>query len=297
MKIVSWQGDSESRCNDSGINLSWSISTGLTITLYYNFLRAEVDSAGDPVLDEDGNAVIETIYKNYSLRFGGVSLNVFENELTPEIASAIANPNTLEGEENLYLRGGDGIITVINLFGDDVDSNGIADELEQLRNQEWIIDDAKLKFYIDQSKVTGGDTEPERISIYNINNNTVLADYFLDPTSSNLPADAITSHLGKIERDSDNNGLSYTINLTHHISSLINKDSTNVSLGLLTSQNILLNGFQKLDTLQSPNQELPTIKRVQRSSIISHEGTVLYGNNTLNEDKKLVLEIYYTEPN
>ncbi len=268
-----------------------------TITLYYNFLRAEVDSAGDPVLDEDGNAVIETIYKNYSLRFGGVNLNVFENELTPEIASAIANPNTLEGEENLYLRGGDGIITVINLFGDDVDSNGIADELEQLRDQEWIIDDAKLKFYIDQSKVTGGDTEPERISIYNINNNTVLADYFLDPTSSNLPADAITSHLGKIERDSDNNGLSYTINLTHHISSLINKDSTNVSLGLLTSQNILLNGFQKLDTLQSPNQELPTIKRVQRSSVISHEGTVLYGNNTLNEDKKLVLEIYYTEPN
>ena len=112
-----------------------------------------------------------------------------------------------------------------------------------------------------------------------------------------MPADAITSHLGKIERDSDNNGVSYSINLTHHISSLINKDSTNVSLGLLTSQNILLNGFQKLDTLQSPNQELPTIKSVQRSSVISHEGTVLYGNNTLNEDKKLVLEIYYTEPN
>jgi hypothetical protein len=158
-----------------------------TITLYYNFLRAELDSAGDPVLDDDGNAVIDTIYNNYILRFGGVNLNVFNNELTPEIASAIANPNTLEGEENLYLRGGDGIITVINLFGEDVDSNGIADELEQLRDQEWIIDDVKLKFYIDQSKVTGGETEPERISIYNINNNTVLADYFLDPTSSNLP--------------------------------------------------------------------------------------------------------------
>ena len=268
-----------------------------TITLYYNFLRANLDSAGDPVLDDDGNAIIDTIYNNYILRFGGVNLNVFNNELTPEIASAIANPNTIEGEENLYLRGGDGIITVIDLFGEDVDSNGIADELEQLRDQEWIIDDAKLKFYIDQSKVTGGETEPERISIYNISNNTVLADYFLDPTSSNLPTDAITNHLGKIERDSDNNGVSYTINLTHHISNLINKDSTNVSLGLLTSQNILLNGFQKLDTLQSPNQELPTIKTVQRSSVISHEGTVLFGNNTSNEEKKLVLEIYYTEPN
>ncbi len=268
-----------------------------TITLYYNFLRADVDSSGDPVLDDDGNAVIDTIYNNYILRFGGINLNVFDNELTPEIAAAIANPNTLEGDETLYLRGGDGIMTVINLFGEDVDSNGIADELEVLRDQEWIIDDARLKFYIDQNKVTGGNTEPERISIYNINNSTVLADYFLDPTSSNLPADAITNHLGKIERDTDNNGVSYTINLTHHISNLINKDSTNVSLGLMTSQNVLLNGFQKLDTLLNPNQELPAIKTVQRSSVISHEGTVLYGNNTLNEDKKLVLEIYYTEPN
>ena len=267
-----------------------------TITLYYNFLRADVDSSGDPVLDDDGNAVIDTIYNNYILRFGGINLNVFDNELTPDIAAAIANPNTLEGDETLYLRGGDGIMTVINLFGEDVDSNGIADELEVLRDQEWIIDDARLKFYIDQNKVTGGNTEPERISIYNINNSTVLADYFLDPTSSNLPAEAITNHLGKIERDTDNNGVSYTINLTHHISNLINKDSTNVSLGLMTSQNVLLNGFQKLDTLLNPNQELPTIKTVQRSSVISHEGTVLYGNNTLNEDKKLVLEIYYTEP-
>ena len=268
-----------------------------TITLYYNFLRADVDSSGDPVLDDDGNAVIDTIYNNYILRFGGINLNVFDNELTPDIAAAIANPNTLEGDETLYLRGGDGIMTVINLFGEDVDSNGIADELEVLRDQEWIIDDARLKFYIDQNKVTGGNTEPERISIYNINNSTVLADYFLDPTSSNLPAEAITNHLGKIERDTDNNGVSYTINLTHHISNLINKDSTNVSLGLMTSQNVLLNGFQKLDTLLNPNQELPTIKTVQRSSVNSHEGTVLYGNNTLNEDKKLVLEIYYTEPN
>ena len=268
-----------------------------TITLYYNFLRADVDSSGDPVLDDDGNAVIDTIYNNYILRFGGINLNVFDNELTPDIAAAIANPNTLEGDETLYLRGGDGIMTVINLFGEDVDSNGIADELEVLRDQEWIIDDARLKFYIDQNKVTGGNTEPERISIYNINNSTVLADYFLDPTSSNLPAEAITNHLGKIERDTDNNGVSYTINLTHHISNLINKDSTNVALGLMTSQNVLLNGFQKLDTLLNPNQELPTIKTVQRSSVISHEGTVLYGNNTLNEDKKLVLEIYYTEPN
>lgn len=267
------------------------------ITLYYKFLRPREDSSGDPVLDDEGNQFIDTIYEDYVINFGGVNLNVFENELSPDVASAISNPNVTEGEESLYVRGGDGIMTVLNLFGDDVDQNGVADELEVLRDKEWIINDANLKFYVDQSKITGGDTEPERLTIYNINNNTVLADYFLDPTSGDVPNDAITNHMGRIERDSDNLGVSYKINLTHHISNLINKDSTNVSLGLITSQNVLLNGFQKLDTLQDPNQDLQTIKTVQRSSVISHEGTVLYGNNTLNEEKKLILEIYYTEPN
>jgi hypothetical protein len=267
------------------------------ITLYYKFLRPREDSSGDPVLDEEGNQFIDTIYEDYVINFGGVNLNVFENELSPDVASAISNPNVTEGEESLYVRGGDGIMTVLNLFGDDVDENGVADELEVLRDKEWIINDANLKFYVDQSKITGGDTEPERLTIYNIKNNTVLADYFLDPTSGDVPNDAITNHMGRIERDSDNLGVSYKINLTHHISNLINKDSTNVSLGLITSQNVLLNGFQKLDTLQDPNQDLQTIKTVQRSSVISHEGTVLYGNNTLNEEKKLILEIYYTEPN
>ncbi len=267
------------------------------ITLYYKFLRPREDSSGDPVLDDEGNQFIDTIYEDYVINFGGVNLNVFENELSPDVASAISNPNVTEGEESLYVRGGDGIMTVLNLFGDDVDQNGVADELEILRDKEWIINDANLKFYVDQSKITGGDTEPERLTIYNINNNTVLADYFLDPTSGDVPNDAITNHMGRIERDSDNLGVSYKINLTHHISNLINKDSTNVSLGLITSQNVLLNGFQKLDTLQDPNQDLQTIKTVQRSSVISHEGTVLYGNNTLNEEKKLILEIYYTEPN
>jgi len=267
------------------------------ITLYYKFLRPREDSSGDPVLDDDGIVIIDTIFEEYILSFAGVNLNVFDNELSPEVASAIASPNINEGEESLYVRGGDGIITVINLFGEDVDQNGVSDELEVLRDKDWLINDANLKFYIDQSKIVGGATEPERLTVYNINNNTVLADYFLDPTSGEDPNTAISNHMGRIERNSDDLGVSYKINLTHHISNLINKDSTNVSIGLITTQNVLLNGFQKLDTLLDPNQNLQTIKTVQRSSVISHEGTVLFGNNTIDEDKKLILEIYYTEPN
>ena len=267
------------------------------ITLYYKFFRPREDISGNPVLDDDGVAIIDTIFEEFILSFAGINLNVFDNELSPEVASAIASPNVNEGEENLYVRGGDGIITVINLFGEDLDQNGVSDELEVLRDKNWLINDANLKFYIDQSKIVGGATEPERLTVYNINNNTVLADYFLDPTSGDEPNTAISNHMGRIERNSDGLGVSYEINLTNHISNLINKDSTNVSIGLITTQNVLLNGFQKLDTLLDPNPNLQTIKTVPRSSVISHEGSVLFGNNTLDEDKKLILEIYYTEPN
>lgn len=267
------------------------------ITLYYKFFRPREDISGNPVLDDDGVAIIDTIFEEFILSFAGINLNVFDNELSPEVASAIASPNVNEGEESLYVRGGDGIITVINLFGEDVDQNGVSDELEVLRDKNWLINDANLKFYIDQSKIVGGATEPERLTVYNINNNTVLADYFLDPTSGDEPNTAISNHMGRIERNSDGLGVSYEINLTNHISNLINKDSTNVSIGLITTQNVLLNGFQKLDTLLDPNPTLQTIKTVPRSSVISHEGSVLFGNNTLDEDKKLILEIYYTEPN
>jgi len=260
-----------------------------SITMYYHFVREDVD--------ENGTPTTEVINSEYELNFGGVDLNTFENELPSGIESAISNPNIEEGEENLYIRGGDGILTVINLFGEDLDDNGVSDELEILREKAWIVNDANLKFYVDQSKIEGGVTEPERITIYNLINNTILADYLIDPTSGNSPVDAYTNHLGRLERDSDDNGVSYKINISSHISNLINKDSTNVPLGLIVSQNVLVNGFQKLETSQTPNPDLPTIETAPRNSVFAHEGTVLFGNNTSNEDKKLKLQIYYIEPN
>jgi len=267
------------------------------ITLKYSFNRPEVDEEGDPVLDENNVQIIEKVNDEYLLNFGGVSLNTFENNVPQEILGNLENPNINEGEETLYVRGGEGIVTVIDLFGEDLDDNGIADELETLRDQEWIINDANLVFYVDQDKVEGGSSEPERLIVYDLENNTVLVDYFLDPSSGDIPVDALSVHLGRLERDSDENGEFYKIRLTSHISNLINKDSTNVSLGLIVSQNVLMNGFQTIDTLSSTGNQTTKIKEIPRSSVISPEGTVLYGNNTFNEEKRLKLQIYYLDPN
>ena len=125
-----------------------------------------------------------------------------------------------------------------------------------------------------------------------------MGDYFLDTTSGNEPIDALTTHLGRLVRGSDNVGEYYKIRVTNHISNLVNKDSTNVQLGLIVSQNVLLNAFQVIDSITNlPPEGLPRIKKVPRSSVISPEGTVLFGNNTSNEDKRLKLQISFIEPN
>ncbi|MCB0465135.1 MAG: DUF4270 domain-containing protein, partial [Aequorivita sp.] len=111
--------------------------------------------------------------KVYKLNFGGIAVNTFQNQLSPQIQTALQNPNTETGEENLYLRGGDGIISVVELFGKDNDNNGVADELQVLRDKKWIINEANLIFYVNQDLMVGGATEPERIMIYDLKNSNV----------------------------------------------------------------------------------------------------------------------------
>lgn len=228
----------------------------------------------------------------FKLNFGGINVNTFTNQLPTQIQTAVDNPNVETGNENLYLRGGDGIISVVELFGKDNNNNGVADELEILRDKKWLVNEANLIFYVNKDLMVGGATEPERIVIYDLKNSNVLADYNLDPTNGLDPVDALTNHYGRLERGSDGKGEYYKLKITNHVSNLINKDSTNVPLGIVVSQNVLT---QTTSKLQNPLE--PNIEQVPTSSVVSPEGTILYGNATPNQEKRLKLQIYYTEPN
>lgn len=224
--------------------------------------------------------------------FRGVSVNTFENDPLPQqIQSALENADEENGDENLYLKGGDGIMTVINLFGKDEDDDGVPEELELLRAKKWLINEANLIFYVNQDLLSGGKSEPERILIYDLRNNRVLVDYNNDPTAGLPPEEAVVNHLGKLERGSDEKGKYYKIKITDHISNIINKDSVNSPLGLVVSHNVNNRFFQKLSEEQAPVEMIPA------GSVISPKGTILHGNKSPNEEKRLKLQIYYTEPN
>jgi hypothetical protein len=49
-----------------------------------------------------------------------------------------------------YLKGGEGSMAILELFGPDADNNGVADELETIRNSGWLINEANLVFMLMQ---------------------------------------------------------------------------------------------------------------------------------------------------
>ena len=174
------------------------------INLYYTFSSLNV---GQSCGDED---VVE-FHGDLELLFNAISVNVFEESIPLQIKHKLLSANTGEGEENLYVRGGEGILTIIELFGEDLDGNGVADELEDLRDKAWLINEANLIFYVNQDEIDGGSAEPERLIIFDTKNGRRLIDYNLDLTSNLEPVDAITEHLGRLERGSDGNGDFYKI--------------------------------------------------------------------------------------
>ncbi|MBA6152127.1 DUF4270 domain-containing protein [Gelidibacter gilvus] len=231
-------------------------------------------------------------------------INFLDNDFTMAIPEG--NPTT--GDERLYLKGGQGAMAVINLFGGtDVDTDeGTMTAFEAFKNDyvqtdasgkfvkaKRLINEANLVFYVDQNLTQG--QEPERLYIYDTKNNKTLLDYDFDSADN-----ARINHLGKLQHagdDENSQGVKYKIKITEHIKNLLMKDSTNVTLGLAVSTNVNLEGSVAQGSIL--NSDGNAVKKLPVSSILSPKGTVLYGNNTAasDENKKLYLEIFYTEPN
>lgn len=262
-----------------------------SITSYYSF-EGDDDSAGDGEATDDGVGSL-------SLGLGGVQIIDLETDYNAEVLGAIAQANSVTGDESLYLKGGDGSIAMIDLFGPDVNDDGIEDQLEALRSCNVIINEANLIFYVDQEKVAPGSgvAEPERVFIYDFENNATLIDGEIDQTSGfNGPVGTRVNHLGRIVRETEGDestpGVSYRIRLTQHINNIITNDSTNVRLALAVSQNVTtLNSAIIGGTLDADREN---IERIPVATVLSQESTILHGTRSPNEAKRLKLRLSYT---
>jgi hypothetical protein len=252
--------------------------------------------------ENTSSTVAARLDKTIVLNLSGNTVSLLnESNTNPVYQTAVNSPNKVDGDEKLYLKGGEGSLAIIELFGSDNNNDGVPDELANIRTNGWLINEANLVFNIDASSMANS-FEPERIYLYDFTNGVPVLDYLVDGSGAVKPKRAKVVFDGNIKKAPDNGtvkgrGLTYKIRITNHIRNLVNKkDTKNVQLGLVVTEDIAIANFNFLRTAIVTPAFSVTV--APRASVMNPLGTILYGGkSTILDGKRLKLEIYYTKPN
>lgn len=202
----------------------------------------------------------------------------------------------VNGDPLLYIKGSEGNVAVIDLF-----SANNFEELQALKDKEYLINDAILTVHVDQTSMNKNQI-PQRLYLYNYDNGTPVSD-FLNDNSAN--ADYTKLVYGGIhqEANEENNikGNFYKFRITEYIRALLrNKELKSPKLAIAATFNyndVLLNtvtkGINSKLKTEIPNTP-ENVTYVPTLSAMYPMGTVVYGTNT-SSDKKMTLQIFYTK--
>ena len=281
--------------SDGSMMLLNFASSNTKLTIHYT---SETSTDSDT---DSGGTSTETItsQNEYVLNFTDNLVNIYENNFLVDVS----NPNTVDGDERIYLKGGEGYMSTVDLFGGDIqDENGeMVNAFEHFKNSFYdeeneiankIINEAYIEFFVDQTQDIG--SEPDRIYLYNFEQNTALIDYFLDQSVSSTTINAKINHLEPLTRDGDSitgEGVKYKIRITEHLNNLILRDSTNARLALVVTSNVgSIDNFSILNSGEE-DRDFPS------GAILTPKGTVLHGSQSEDIDKRPRIKIYFTDPN
>lgn len=303
----------EENAGQNGVMAMLDFSKGKIYIEYHSDITTTT-SAGSTTTNDERELI---------LNLKGNTINFFDyenNTAYQNYQTNLNNSDEVNGDSRLYLKGGEGSVVYIDLFGTlDVQkfndegvlisgSNGVPDELDELRVEGKLVNEANLVFYIDNS-VTGMDSpdgrpeEPKRIYLFDATNQAPILDYLIDSSTRFNTKENKYNFDGIIQLDETDKGTKYKIRITNYINRIINDDeeelNKNLTLGLSVTENIAVssNASLKSPITVGSNQ----IKHIPFASVMNPLGTVLFGTNIApgdtNEAKKLKLEIYFTKPN
>ena len=177
------------------------------------------------------------------------------------------------------IQGAAGSEVKIDLFGNDSDNNGIADKIEELRSKNWLINDATLTFYIDQSKDTI--FAPNRLYLFK-NDETTTTNPVLSQIKDATSEAAIGGIGGYLLRDSNGKKEKYTFKITDYISDLLNGE-TNYSPEL------------KLKVFNPTDLPASITDTIFRNESWNPKAVTLFNHSSNNGAKKAELKISYSE--
>ncbi len=258
-----------------------------TMTLYYS---NDVVDDEDTDEDLDGNGVTgETgvtvrTPESFIFSLSGVKANLYDRDYNGDLVeSYITTANEITGEEILFTQGAGGVLSVIKLFGEDANSNEIPDELELLREKNWLINDAQLVFYINSDNATNW--TPEYLFIYNLKN--VLDTDGVDTQILDALPQSIGALNGALVRNEDDEPEKYIFHITDFISEITKPDTELILYDL---------GLKVYNESDFPDTQVAT-DTIVASVNTNPKGIVLNGNLPISEENRIKLEIFYSEKN
>jgi hypothetical protein len=299
-KIIDHEG-SDDMINADNFNIyfkglvlqAYDFSEDLLMILDYSNAKINIEYEYDKYNknDTDDNTSDDTIDKvkaNYELNLSGNQINVFNKPAYNQ--DILNNLNSSENLSRVFLKGGEGLIAEIDLFTDN-DGNNVLDEI---RANGWLVNEANLTMYVDKDKIieSGDFIEPFRVYLYDIDAKTPLPDYYIDNSTGPKKSNEKIIHSGILELDEDDKGLKYKIRISEHIKNIVRNDSISPKLGLAVSSSIS-------NSVNTDVKTTDVMKYIPIATAINPLGTVLIGPNPEPEnfDKRMRLEIYYTEIN
>ena len=234
------------------VSLNFNTTIRPSIEIYYT---NSVVTAG---------AIIDTIQKNDSFLLSGIRTSTYKME-----------EKVYPVNEEVILQGAAGSEATINIFGADNDGNGLADKIEELRDQNLLINDASLTVYINQSVDTTA--TPYQLFLYKSDEET-------NPVYSQIKdvyTEGTTAFGGLLERDSEGKQEKYTFKITDYISDILSGE-TDYSPSL------------RLKVINATDLQAVT-DTVFSNFSWNPKAVTLFNQSAIDEDKKMELKISYSE--
>jgi len=193
----------------------------------------------------------------YIFPFGAVKSNYLDRDYSNSKQS---------GSNKIYVQGSAGSLATIDILGNE--------DLAALRQNNWLINDANLTLYVDQNATSN--IAPERLFLFNYDDNLQLKD-MLSEGKSSVGGDLILDDNGK--------PFKYVFKITDYISDVLNGSNPAPVYKL---------GLKVFNSTDEPANFLDT--KIKNFSW-NPKGVVLFGNDASFQDKRVKLEISYSELN
>ncbi len=255
---------------NSGALMNLAMSDA-TMTVYYTntVLKDETDTDLNGDGDTDDKDVPVRTKQSKIYKMGGIIANQYIRDYgmaDSDIVQKLNQPDTVNGETELYVQGAAGSVALLELF------KGV--DLNELREKNWLVNHAKLSLYITDSDK---DSIPQKLYLYKYNTKSKVLDEITEYFFSGA--------FGILVRDENNNPEKYVFTITDYVSEILKKEDPLEPVTLAIKDKL---SWDYYDPKSNPDTT------VSGKSLVAR-GVKLKGNKAATDSLKL--EIFYTISN